>query len=90
MLDLEIVDPAGFSEYKQLVIPLVEKYGGKYVVASDSIETLEGDCSPKRIVVIEFESSQRARQWHETAEYREVRKLGHQSAKTRMILVEGM
>ena len=36
-------------------------YGGKYLVRSAPAETVEGSWVPNRLVVIEFESEERAR-----------------------------
>jgi uncharacterized protein (DUF1330 family) len=44
----------------------------------------------KRIVVLEFESTQRAKEWLNCEEYREPRKMRHRTARTKMILVEGI
>ena len=43
-----------------------------------------------RLVVLEFESMQRAKEWLSCEEYREPRKLRHRTARTNMILVEGV
>jgi len=51
---------------------------------------LEGDWQPKRIVVLKFESMQLAREWLNCEEYREPRKMRHRTAKTNMIVVEGV
>ena len=32
IVDLEITDPAGFEEYRQLVPATIQQYGGRYVV----------------------------------------------------------
>jgi hypothetical protein len=50
---------------------------------------LEDDWKPKRIVVLEFESAQRAREWLNCEEYSEPRKMRHRATRTNMILVEG-
>src|SRR5262249_13087751 len=78
------------EEYKKLAGASVEKYGGKYIVRGGKTEVLEGDWQPKRIVVLEFESAQRAKEWLNCEEYREPRKMRHRTARTNMILVEGM
>ena len=44
--DIEVTDPAGFEEYRQLVGPLVDKFGGRYIVRGGPSETVEGDWSP--------------------------------------------
>ncbi|PYL98078.1 MAG: DUF1330 domain-containing protein, partial [Verrucomicrobia bacterium] len=70
IVEIEIIDPVGFEEYKKRVVPIVEKYGGKYIAVSDRVETLEGDWKPKRIVVLQFESMERAKEWYNCEEYR--------------------
>jgi uncharacterized protein (DUF1330 family) len=89
IVDIDIVDPVGYEEYKKLASATVEKYGGKYIVRGGQVETLEGNWNPKRIVVLQFESMQRAKDWLNCAEYREPRKMRHRTAKTKMIVVEG-
>jgi uncharacterized protein (DUF1330 family) len=90
IVEIDIVDPVGYEEYKKLAGATVEKYGGKYIVRSGAVETLEGDWNPKRIVILEFESMQRAKEWLNCEEYREPRKMRHRTAKTKMILAEGV
>ncbi len=90
IVEIDIVDPAGYEEYKKLAGATVERYGGKYIVRGGPMETLEGDWKPKRIVVLQFESTQRAKDWLNCEEYCEPRKMRHRTARTRMILVEGV
>ncbi|HET6887172.1 MAG TPA: DUF1330 domain-containing protein [Candidatus Udaeobacter sp.] len=89
IVEIDVVDPVGYEEYKKLAGATVEKYGGKYIVRGGKTEVLEGDWKPKRIVVLEFESADRARGWLNCEEYREPRKMRHRTARTNMILVEG-
>ena len=90
IVEIDIVDPTGYEEYKQLASATVEKYGGKYIVRGGAAETLEGNWKPERIVVLQFDSMQRAKEWLNCEEYREPRKMRHRTAKTKMILVEGV
>jgi uncharacterized protein (DUF1330 family) len=90
IVEIEILDPVGYEEYKKLASASVEKYGGKYIVRGGTTEALEGDWQPNRIVVLEFESAQRAKEWLNCEEYREPRKMRHRTARTNMILAEGM
>jgi uncharacterized protein (DUF1330 family) len=90
LVDIDIFDPAGFQEYREAVVPLVEKYEGKYIAVSDKVETLEGSWSPKRIVVIQFPSMARAREWYSCEEYREPCKIRKRTAKSSIILIEGV
>ncbi|PYJ76202.1 MAG: DUF1330 domain-containing protein [Verrucomicrobia bacterium] len=90
IVEIDIVDPVGYEEYKKLADATVKKYSGKYIVRGGKAETLEGDWDPKRIVVLEFESTDRAKEWLNCEEYREPRKMRHRTARTNMILVEGV
>jgi uncharacterized protein (DUF1330 family) len=90
IVEVDIVDPVGYEEYKKLAAATVARHGGKYIVRGGAVETLEGDWKPKRIVVLEFETAQRAKEWLNCEEYRQPRKMRHRTAKTNMILVEGV
>ena len=65
IVEIEVTDPVGYEEYKQQAGATVEKYGGKYLVRGGATEVLEGDWQPKRIVVLEFATMERAREWLE-------------------------
>jgi uncharacterized protein (DUF1330 family) len=90
IVEIEILDPIGYEEYKNLAGASVEKYGGKYIVRGGKAEILEGNWQPKRLVVLEFESAERAKQWLNCEEYREPRKMRHRTARTNMVLIEGV
>ncbi len=90
IVEIDITDPIGYEEYKKQAAATVHKYGGKYIVRGGKIEVLEGDWHPNRLVVLQFESMQRAKEWLHCEEYREPRKMRHRTAKTKMILVEGL
>lgn len=90
IVEIDIVDPVGYEHYKKLAGATVEKYGGKYIVRGGKTETLEGDWHPKRIVVLQFESPQRAKEWLNCEEYREPRRMRHRTARTKMIVVQGV
>ena len=90
IVEIEVVDPVGYEEYKKQAAATVHQHGGKYIVRGGKTEVLEGDWNPKRIVVLQFESMERAKEWLNCEEYREPRKMRHRTAKTNMILVEGV
>jgi uncharacterized protein (DUF1330 family) len=69
IVEINITDPAGYEEYRRLGPPTVAPYGGKFVVRGGKVEVLEGEWEPKRLVVLEFESVDRAKQWWSSQEY---------------------
>ena len=89
IVEIEVLDPTGYEEYKKLAGATVEKHGGKYIMRGGKTEVLEGDWTPKRIVVLEFPTMERAKEWLNCEDYREPRKMRHRTAKTKMIVVEG-
>lgn len=90
IVDLEVTDPEAFNEYRQQVAPTIEAYGGRYLVRGGSVETVEGEWKPKRVVVLEFPSVQRAKEWWSSEEYREPKALRQRAAETHLIIVEGL
>lgn len=89
IVDIDVTDPARYEEYKKLAPPTIAAYGGRYLARGGKSEVLEGHASPNRVVILEFESIEKAKQWLESPEYREARALRHESATTTMIAVEG-
>lgn len=88
--DIEVTNPVDYEGYKQLAAPTVALYGGKYIVRGGQAETLEGEWIPKRIVVLQFESIERAKAWINSSEYSEARALRHKYAVSKAIVVEGV
>ena len=90
ILDILVTDAPAYDEYKRLAAPTVAAFGGRYIVRGGRTEVLEGSWSPNRVVVLEFGSADRARQWLNSSEYSLPRGMRHKAATTNMILVEGV
>ena len=90
IVDITVTDPVGYEDYKKLAPPAVAAYGGKYLARGGRVEALEGDWAPTRLVILEFESVERAKQWLESPEYRPARQLRRRMATGTMIVVEGV
>ena len=87
--DMEVTDPQRFEEYKKLSPPTVAQYGGKFLARGGRTESLEGDWSPRRLVILEFPSVAQAQAWIDSPEYAPARRLRQLSANSNLILVEG-
>ena len=90
IFDIDITNPEKYEEYKKMVPPTLEKFGGRFVVRGGRVEPLEGNWSPKRIGVIEFPSVEQARAWWESQDYAPAKKLRQEASKTKMLIVEGL
>jgi uncharacterized protein (DUF1330 family) len=90
IVDVDVKDPVTYDEYKQLAPASIAAYGGRYVARAGRTETLEGQWIPKRLVVLEFESLERAKAWHDSPEYRDARALRNRTATSNMVVIEGL
>ena len=90
VVEVRITDPERATRYAAVSPATVERYGGRYLARGGAISVLEGGWDPKRLVVIEFPSIEKAREWYGSPEYREVRRLREGAGEWRVLLVEGV
>lgn len=90
IVEVEIHNPAQYEEYKKLTPSSIAAYEGKFIVRGGKTETLEGEWNPERIVILEFPTIEQAKQWWNSPEYSPAKNIRHQTAKTKMIAVEGI
>ena len=90
VVDLEVLDKEKFEEYKQLVPGTIQMYGGRYVVRGGNVETLEGSWHPRRFVVVEFDSIEKAKAWYESTDYAKPKEIRQACTRSSIILVEGV
>jgi len=60
------------------------------VVRGGNPESLEGAWNSERIVILEFPTVERAKQWWNSSEYAPAKNIRQRTAKTKMIVVEGI
>ncbi len=90
IVDIEVTDPTQYEDYKKLAAATVAAYDGKYIVRGGTAEQLEGDWTPRRVVVLEFPTLDRAKEWWASEDYAPAKAMRHASATSNMIVVEGM
>ena len=90
IIEIEVADPVRYEDYKNQATPTVTLYGGRYIARGGRTETLEGDWSPSRLVILQFESIEQAKQWLDSPEYSAIKTIRHQTATSRMVVVEGV
>ncbi len=88
--EVDVHDAALFEEYRKLVPATIAQYGGRYLVRGGAAETREGGWAPKRVVMLEFPSTEQARKWYHSPEYAPALALRLKAATTRMVIVEGV
>jgi uncharacterized protein (DUF1330 family) len=87
-IDVSNVDAYG-KEYAPKAQALIREKGGKVLVGSNNVITFEG-APAKRLAVHQWDSLERAKAWHGSKEYKELRKIGDKYAKFRIMAAEGL
>ena len=88
--NVTVNDPVRYEDYRRLVTPTVEKYGGRFIARGGRIEVLEGDWHPGRLVLLEFPSVEQARAWWSSPEYSEARAIRKATSEGTLLILEGV
>ena len=76
------------KQYAEKASPVIKKYKGKILVRGGKSKTLEGDHSP-RTVIIEFPTIEEALQCYNSNEYQSAKKLAKGVFNRQIQIVEG-
>ena len=89
--ELDVYDETVFyDEYMKAVGPVLESYGARFLVATDRPEVAEGDRMVKRVVLLEFDTFGRAKEFYYSDDYQKVATLRFKSANSHLYLLEGL
>ncbi len=88
--EVQIVNESAAAEYRQLAEASIEAHGGRYLVRGAAPVVIEGEPSHRRIVVVEFPSMERVRQWYASPAYAEALKYHRAALERRLMFVEGV
>ncbi|MDA0306224.1 MAG: DUF1330 domain-containing protein [Proteobacteria bacterium] len=89
IVQVEVTDPETYKTYAAQVAPILQQYGGEFLVRGGGMEILEGDWPYPRVVVLKFPDMERAKAWHASAEYEAPKALRQSASKGNMIVVDG-
>jgi uncharacterized protein (DUF1330 family) len=89
VVEVDIKDTATFQKYAATIPATIAPFGGRFVVRGGRTDALEGD-APKRIVMIAFDSMEKAQAWWNSPAYAEIRPIRHSAAVARLYFVEGV
>jgi len=87
--EVEVTDLAAMQKYGANVPETLAPFNHHYVVRGGKTQSLEGE-APKSIVVIAFDSAEKARQWYDSPAYEAIRGIRQGAAKSRIFIVEGL
>lgn len=70
-------------------MPLIARYGGRYIIRGGEVQELEGHLGLKRLIVLEFSKVEAARAFYDSPEYQPVKALRLQSTDSDVVLIAG-
>jgi uncharacterized protein (DUF1330 family) len=88
--EVDVRDAAGFEAYRTIAAKAIVQYGGRYLVRGGVAEAAEGGPPPKTLIVVEFPSMERLREWYASPEYAEALKHRRIALDRRLVFVEGV
>jgi len=90
VVDVRIDDPEEYKKYMLGARPIVERFGGEYLVRGGDFEVVEGDYfQPRRLVVIRFPDRQAFESFYRSPDYQQVRQIRLPVSDMVMVGVEG-
>lgn len=84
---VHVTNAEAFREYERGFFPTLKPYGGKMLIADDTPDVLEGDWPEGRTVVIEFESGEQAKAWHDSDAYQEISEIRRANSESAMAIL---
>ncbi len=89
IVDIDVKDAKTYPEYVAKAPATIALYGGRYLARGGKTEKLEGDWTPGRLVILQFDSVERAKEWLNSPEYAPIKALRHKAAHSNMVVIEG-
>lgn len=90
LVDLDVKNPAALDSYRREVPATVAKYGGRFIVRGGAFEVLEGNWQPKRLVVLEFPSTEALQRWYRSDDYKPLMAQRQAHSTGNLVAVEGV
>ena len=88
--DIEVLEPVGYEEYRQLAPATIAAHGGRYVARGGATRLLEGSRQPHRTVLLEFPSMAQFQAWWDSPEYQAIRPIRERTTRSHLIVTEGL
>jgi uncharacterized protein (DUF1330 family) len=88
--EVEVTDLTTMQKYGEKVPETLAPFNHRYVVRSNKIQALEGEPPKGGVVVIAFDSAEKARAWYDSPAYSAIRPIRQSAAKSRIFIVEGV
>ncbi|TXD89758.1 DUF1330 domain-containing protein [Mitsuaria sp. TWR114] len=88
--DVTVTDADQMAKYREWSTKAMQEHGAEVLVRGGTIEVLEGDWTPSRLVVLKFPDRAAARRFYDSETYQHAKSLRQQAGVMRMVVVDGV
>jgi len=88
--EVEVRDAEAMERYRTSAAHSIAQYGGRYLVRGGPIEQLEGNWSPRALVIVEFPDIEQAKAWYRSPEYATALDIRDRALTRNLLLVDGV
>ncbi len=87
--EFEPTVPGAIRPYSERVESTLKPFDGRFIVRGGKLNALEGPSPKGVIVIIEFDSLERALAWYHSAAYEALKPIRYRAGNSRVYIVEG-
>ncbi|MEY5028570.1 MAG: hypothetical protein RLZ63_885 [Pseudomonadota bacterium] len=88
--DVTVTDAEKMANYREWSTKAMQEHGAQVLVRGGAFEVLEGPWTPSRLVLLAFESMDKAKAFYNSQTYTHARTLREGAGVMRMVVVEGV
>lgn len=85
-----VTDEAAMEVYRSRVMPVVARFGGRYVAIGGPTLVVEGDRGPVFPVIIAFPDLAAAKRWYDSPDYAELLRMRLGATQSEAVFIEGL
>jgi uncharacterized protein (DUF1330 family) len=90
LVKAKISDWEQYQEYMKVSPAVVAQYGGRFISRGGEVVALEGPEVTERIVLLEFPSLAKVKEFYHSQEYQQIMKLRAGAATAQFIAIDGV
>jgi uncharacterized protein (DUF1330 family) len=87
---VKTTNPEQMAKYREWSSKAISEHNVTVLARGGAIEVLEGDWQPERVVMFEFDSVEKARNYYNSEAYTKARQVREGAGVLNMIIVEGV
>ena len=88
--NIDVKNQEAYKEYIDRVKPIVDKFGGEYLVRNGEYKIIDGEWKYPRTVVIKFPTYEKALEWYNSEEYKPVKPIRLANSEANGIIIKGV